>query len=677
MKHIFKIAKKFTISFILVIVLLAIQANLDLSLPDYTANIINVGIQQNGITESVPEYLSLETYSKMNDYLSDLSNYYELDNDRYILKNSQDSIKSPFMYVKLSELSGDKVPFSYEMYKQELTKYDETMINQMMKEFIKQEYTKLGISIEELQMSYIWNKGLKMLLIAFAIMACAISVGFIASRIGAKFAYLLREKVVKKIMSFSSSEFKEFSVASLITRSTNDIMQIQNMFVMLLRVLIYAPILGGGALLKVLGNSLNWVLALGIGLIIIVLLFLFIFAMPKFKILQKLLDDLNLVTRERLTGIEVIKAFASHDYEEKKFNKASLKLSNTILFVDRTMGLLMPTITLIMNGIAILIIWVGSQSVSLGTLQVGTLMAFITYSIQVIMSFLFIAALSIILPRAYISIKRISEILNKENSIKESPNSKTFTNTDGEIEFKNVSFTYPDADEPILKNISFKAQKGTTTAFIGSTGSGKSTLVQLIPRFFDVTKGSIIIDRENIKDVSLKELRDKIGYVPQKGMLFKGTIKENVLLGLDKDDDELVKTSCEVAQASEFINNFAEKYDYMISQGGSNVSGGQRQRLSIARAIAKDPEIYIFDDSFSALDAKTDKNLRIALKNHAKNATILIVAQKISSILDADQIIVLDKGTIVGKGTHKELLKSCKVYQEISSSQLKGGAIDA
>ena len=676
MKHILSIFKKFILGVLIIIVLLAIQANLDLKLPDYTASIINVGIQQSGITDDVPKYLSISTYDSLKEYLD--RDAYELKDNYYVLKNESvdDSIKRPFMYVKTMELSSKDSPMvDYNTYLSFLEKYDETMISQMNKEFIRSEYIKAGINVSDIQMSYIWNKGLYMLLIALVMMACAILVGLFASRIGAKFAYLLREKVVNKIMSFSNKEFKEFSVSSLITRSTNDIQQIQNMFVMVLRILIYAPIIGIGALLKVIHSPLNWVLALGIGLISLILIFLFIFAMPKFKMIQKLLDKLNLVTRERLTGIAVIKAFGTHEYEEKKFSKANNDLANTILFIDRTMGTLMPTITFIMNGLAILIIWVGARSVQLGTIQIGTLKAFITYSIQVIMSFIMLSMLSIILPRAYISIKRIAEVLNKDNSILENDNPLEFKNNDGTLEFKNVSFRYPDADEKILRDISFKVEKGTTTAFIGSTGSGKSTLIQLIPRFYDVTDGEIIIDGINVKDASIKELRDKIGYVPQKGMLFSGTIQDNVMLGCEKVDLKIVKKACEIAQASSFIDELDGKYKYEISEGGTNVSGGQRQRLAIARAIAKRTEILIFDDSFSALDAKTDANLRHALHENVKDVTILIVAQKISSILDADQIIVLDEGRIVGKGTHQELISSCKIYQEIASSQLKGDVI--
>ena len=508
--------------------------------------------------------------------------------------------------------------------------------------------------------------------IAALIMIVAISIGFIASRTAAKFAYLLRNKVVKKIMSFSNKEFTEFSTASLITRSTNDIQQIQMLFVMLLRIVVYSPILGIGALLKVMGNSMNWVIALAIGLIMLIVLILFTFAMPKFKLIQKLVDKLNLVSREILTGIPVIRAFSTEKHEEKRFDEANQELAKVNLFCNRVMGIMMPTMSFIMNGVAILIIWVGAKQVDLGTLQVGTLMAFITYTMQVIMSFLMLSMVSIALPRAWVSVKRIGEVLGKENSIQDPKEKEEFQKEKtGIVEFKDVYFRYPDAEEDVLEDINFTVTPGTTTAFIGSTGSGKSTLINLIPRFFDVTGGKILIDGTDIRKVSTYDLREKIGYVPQKGNLFSGTIRSNILFGAEDKSDENMKRAASIAQATEFILEKEEGYDSEISQGGTNVSGGQRQRLSIARAVATNPEIYIFDDSFSALDYKTDVNLRKALNEETTNATIFIVAQRISTIMHADQIIVLDKGNIVGKGTHEELLKTCEIYKEIALSQLK------
>lgn len=727
MKEIIKILKNFTVPIIFCIGLLIVQANIDLRLPDYTANIINIGIQENGIVYAYPEVISKDIYETIR-----LINDQEIVKNSYELKSKEDfedkeleemlqkyplleteslyfvkeltkeekeelekSMALDFMFVEMLKHNGESLKDTYpipegisvyeafkkmpqneqakivENYHNAMSAYDFSMINQMATEYVKEEYKTIGIELNDIQTSYIIKNGLIMLLLSLSMMLVAIGVGFLASRIATKFSYLLRNKVVSKIMSFSSKEFDQFSVASLITRSTNDIQQIQMLFVMSLRILIYAPILGFGALFKVIGNSMNWVLGLGIGLIFIIILFLFVFAMPKFRRIQKLVDRLNLVTRERLTGEPVIRAFGTSAHEEERFDKANKQLANVTQFCDRTMGIMMPTILFIMNGIAILIIWVGSKQIDLGTLQVGTLMAFITYSIQVIMSFLMISMMSIMLPRAWVSVKRIAEILNTKNSIQELENPIPFKDIKGVIEFKNVSFKYPDAEEEVLKNITFKTKPGTTTAFIGATGSGKSTLINLIPRFFDPTEGEIIVDGINIKEASIKSLRDKIGYVPQKGILFSGTIESNVLFGVDKKDENKMKKACEVAQATEFIKNLPKEYHYEISQGGTNVSGGQRQRLSIARAIAKNPEFYIFDDSFSALDFKTDANLRKALREFTQEATIFIVAQRISSIMHADQIIVLDDGKIVGKGTHQELLKSCKIYKEIALSQLK------
>lgn len=732
MKELFKILKNFTVPIILCVGLLIAQANIDLRLPDYTANIINVGIQENGIVYAYPEVMLEDTYEtillindkeivknsyelkKKEDFegkeLEEMEKKYPLlkTEPLYFVKDLTKNEKSElekalaidFMFVEMlkhnAENLKDKYPFEegvslfeafrkmpsneqakiVQTYREAMSAYDFSMINQMATEYVKEEYKEIGIMLSDIQTNYIIKNGLIMLLLSLTMMLVAIGVGFLASRIATKFSYLLRNKVVTKVMSFSSKEFDQFSVASLITRSTNDIQQIQMLFVMTLRILIYAPILGFGALFKVIGNSMNWVLGLGIGLIFILILFLFVVAMPKFRMIQKLVDRLNLVTRERLTGEPVIRAFGTSTHEEERFDKASQQLAKVTQFCDRTMGIMMPTILFIMNGIAILIIWVGSKQIELGTLQVGTLMAFITYSIQVIMSFLMISMMSIMLPRAWVSVKRISEILNTKNSIQELENPKSFKDIKGKIEFKNVSFKYPGAEEDVLKNITFETKPGTTTAFIGATGSGKSTLINLIPRFFDPTEGKIIVDGIDIKEARIKDLRDKIGYVPQKGILFSGTIESNVLFGLDKKDESRMKKACEIAQATEFIKNLPKEYHYEISQGGTNVSGGQRQRLSIARAIAKNPEFYIFDDSFSALDFKTDANLRKALREYTQDATIFIVAQRISSIMHADQIIVLEEGKIVGKGTHQELLKNCKIYKEIALSQLKESEIN-
>ncbi len=726
MKHIGSILKKFTIPILVIIALLFVQANGDLSLPDYTANIINIGIQEKGIDSSIPEYLRKETYETIiafSEKKEDIKTIYEkkslkelTDKDKKIFSNTpeelyvrkeltreeEDNLKEEISYLMmlvemveqensplLNQLKVPKIEgkSNLEIFnlleddvkkqilsnmKQEMKNYESSMLEQIAIESIKKEYEKIGINLDKFQMEYIFQNGFIMVGIAFLIMIVAIFIGYLASKTASKFAYLLRNKVVTKIMNFSNKEFDEFSTASLITRSTNDIQQIQMLFVMMLRIVVYSPILGIGALIKVMGNSMNWVIALAIGLIMVLLLILFSFAMPKFKLVQKLVDKLNLVSREILTGIPVIRAFSTEIHEEKRFDEANESLAKTNLFCNRVMGIMMPTMMFIMNGVSILIVWVGAKQIDLGTLQVGTLMAFITYTMQVIMSFLMLSMVSIMLPRAWVSVKRIAEVLNKENSINENPNPEQFQNEKkGIVEFKDVYFRYPDAEEDVLENISFQANPGTTTAFIGSTGSGKSTLINLIPRFFDVTGGKILVDGVDIRNVKIYDLREKIGYVPQKGNLFSGTIRSNILFGTNDQSNENMDKAARIAQAFDFILEKEKKFESEISQGGTNVSGGQRQRLSIARAIAKKPEIYIFDDSFSALDYKTDVNLRKALSEETKNATIFIVAQRISTILHADQIIVLDKGNIVGIGTHKELLKNCDIYREIALSQLK------
>lgn len=731
MRQIGKILKKFTFPIICVIALLWIQATCDLSLPDYTANIINIGIQEKGIDSVIPMVLRKDSYNtilSLTEQKDELQNIYEKKSWDDLTSKEQKKYEKKYPLIKSEELYYRKdlteeqeeklsneiatlIMFTSQLeqedsvlskqlnlpnipgknklkvfnaleqpikeqivkaFQEQLKKYESSMLNQVAIESVKVEYEKIGINLDDIQMEYIFHNGIIMISIAALIMVVAISIGFIASRTAAKFSFLLRNKVVEKIMSFSNKEFDEFSTASLITRSTNDIQQIQMLFVMLLRVVVYSPILGIGALLKVMGNSMNWVIALAIGLIILIVLFLFAFAMPKFKLVQKLVDKLNLVSREILTGIPVIRAFSNEHHEEKRFDESNKELVKTNLFCNRVMGIMMPTMMFIMNGVSILIIWVGAKQIDLGTLQVGTLMAFITYTMQVIMSFLMLSMISIVLPRAWVSVKRIGEVLGKENSIIECKNPENFDETKkGIVEFKDVYFRYPDAEEDVLEEINFTAKPGTTTAFIGSTGSGKSTLINLIPRFFDVTGGKILIDGVDIKNVDIHELRKKIGYVPQKGNLFSGTIRSNILFGTENTSEENMKRAAKIAQASEFIEELEQKYESEVSQGGTNVSGGQRQRLSIARAIATNPDIYIFDDSFSALDYKTDVNLRKALSEETANATIFIVAQRISTIMHADQIIVLDKGIMVGIGTHEELLEKCEVYKEIALSQLK------
>ncbi len=539
---------------------------------------------------------------------------------------------------------------------------------------IKTEYEDIGIDTKKLQNDYIFFAGLRMLGVALLSMACAVIIMLLSSRVAAKLGKILREKVFKKVLKFSSSEFREFGVASLITRNTNDIAQIQNLITMLFRVVIYAPIIGVGGFFKVLSNKANsmaWIIGLAIILIISIVMILFIIAMPKFKKLQSLIDKLNLVAREILTGLPVIRAFNKEKSEEERFDIANKDLMKVNIFVNRAMSIMMPALMFIMNGITLLIIWSGAKGVDQGTMQVGDMMAFIQYTMQIVMAFLMISMISIMLPRASVSAKRINEVLETKESIKDAKETKELNkDKKGYVEFKSVSFRYPDADSEILNDITFTAKPGEVTAIIGSTGSGKSTIVNLIPRFYDVTGGELLIDGVNIKDISLKTLRDIIGFVPQKGVLFSGTIESNIKYSDKNMSDERMIEAAKIAQAEEFISAKQEKYNSEISQGGTNVSGGQKQRLSIARAIAKEPEIFVFDDSFSALDFKTDVKLRTALSEKTKDKTVIIVAQRISTILNADQIIVLDDGKIVGIGKHEELMKNNETYKEIALSQL-------
>jgi len=524
------------------------------------------------------------------------------------------------------------------------------------------------------QSNYILITGIKMIGIAFLSMACAVAIMFLSSRVAANLGKTLREKVFKKVLQFTRKEFMDFSTASLITRTTNDVQQIQMLITMLFRTVVYAPIMGIGAFIRVLTNSNNsmaWVIGLAIICIIGIVLVLFIIAMPKFKKLQDLVDRLNLVSREILTGLPVIRAFNTEEKEEERFGCANTNLMRTNIFVNRTMSIMMPALMFVMNSVMLLIVWVGAGKVDEGIMQVGDIMAFIQYTMHIVISFLVISMISIMLPRAAVSAKRINEVLETEPSIKDKEKTKEFVeDKKGYVEFKNVSFRYPDADTEILEDITFTAKPGETTALIGSTGSGKSTVVNLIPRFYDVTGGELLISGVNIKDVPQKELRSRIGFVPQRGVLFSGTIESNIKYGNNTMSDEQMKKAAEIAQATDFIERKEKGFDSEIAQGGNNVSGGQKQRLSIARALAIDPEIIVFDDSFSALDFKTDSKLREELSKQTKGKTVIIVAQRISTILNADQIIVLDEGKIVGKGTHKELMQNCDEYKEIAMSQL-------
>ena len=524
------------------------------------------------------------------------------------------------------------------------------------------------------QSNYILITGIKMIGIALLSMSCAVGIMFLSSRVAANLGRTLREKVFKKVLSFTRKEFMEFSTASLITRTTNDVQQIQMLITMLFRTVVYAPIMGIGAFIRVLTNSNNsmaWVIGLAILCIIGIVLLLFIIAMPRFKKLQELVDRLNLVSREILTGLPVIRAFNTEKKEEQRFDDANTNLMKTNIFVNRTMSIMMPALMFVMNSVMLLIVWVGAGKVDEGIMQVGDIMAFIQYTMHIVISFLVISMISIMLPRAQVSARRINEVLETEASIKDREDVKEFKeDKKGYVEFKNVSFRYPDADTEILEDITFTAKPGETTALIGSTGSGKSTVVNLIPRFYDVTGGELLIDGVNIKDVAQKELRSRIGFVPQRGVLFSGTIESNIKYGKNSMSDDEMKKAAEIAQATDFIERKEKGFNSSIAQGGNNVSGGQKQRLSIARALAIDPEIIVFDDSFSALDFKTDSKLREELSKQTKGKTVIIVAQRISTILNADQIIVLDEGKIVGKGTHKELMKNCEEYKEIAMSQL-------
>ena len=562
---------------------------------------------------------------------------------------------------------------------QQMDSMQDSMIAQAAAGYIKDAYTHVGIDTDQSETTYILHTGAKMLALAFLGMAASILVGLLASRVGAGVGCRLRENVFRKVVGFSNAEFDKFSTASLITRSTNDIQQIQLLIVMILRMVLYAPIMAIGGIWKVFHTNvgMSWIIGLAVAVIIVIVGFLFLVVMPKFKLIQNQVDKLNLVSREILTGLSVIRAFGTQKYEEERFDDANKALTKTNLFVNRAMTFMMPLMMFVMNSIAVLIVWVGGHSINDGAMQVGDMMAFIQYTMQIIMAFLMICMLSVMLPRAAVSAGRVDEVLTSETLIHDPGNPSHIPEEGkGKIVFDHVSFRYPGAEEDVLHDISFTAEPGKTTAFIGSTGCGKSTLVNLIPRFYDVTDGKITIDGKDIRNVSQHELREKLGYVPQKAVLFSGDIASNILYGNPDGSEAEMTEAATIAQATEFIEQKKKKYKSTISQGGSNVSGGQKQRLSIARAIAKHPDIYIFDDSFSALDYKTDATLRAKLKEKTSESTVMIVAQRISTILHADQIIVLDDGQIVGKGTHKELLKSCEAYYQIASSQLSENELE-
>lgn len=702
MKQIFKTLSKYSLSIIVIIFLLIGQAMCDLALPDYTSKIVNIGIQQGGIENSVMEKMTKETYDKLL-LVSDeeiLNESYELKDDEYVLKHEKEGLEQTLnksialvqmmeteeVEKMLSEEIGFKVDdvFAFlsslneenrEAFLSEALKkidsFEDSMLSQMSIAFVKEEYQQLGIDTDKIQTDYMLSSGLKMLSIAFLAMFLTVATVFLSARVGAGFSRDLRSKVVNKTMTLSNKEFEEIGSSSLITRCTNDITQVQMFIVVMFRMVFYAPIIGFGALNKVSGNEMSWVIGVAVLAILSLVIILFSFALPKFKKIQMLIDKLNLVSRETLSGLPVIRAFSNEKHEEKRFDKANNDLTRVNIFVGRVMTIMMPTMTLIMNGVSVLIVWVGADKIDAGTMQVGTLIAFISYTMQIIMAFLMLSMMSFMLPRALVSMKRISEVLNTCITVKDKEKTLKFDeNKKGVIEFKDVYFRYPDAEEDVLRNISFKALPGTTTAFIGSTGSGKSTLINLIPRFFDVTGGKILVEGVDIRDVKMHDLRSKIGYVPQKGVLFTGTIESNIAFSPKKINEDEVLNASKISQSYEFISEKEKGFKEEISQGGSNVSGGQKQRLSIARAIALNPDIYIFDDSFSALDYKTDSTVRKNLNEKIKDSTVIIVTQRISTVLNADQIIVLDEGRMVGIGTHKELLKSCDIYKEIALSQL-------
>lgn len=709
-----KYLKKSAGSIVLIVGLLFLQAYCDLSLPDYTSKIINVGIQQKGIEDSVPDKIRTSTMENLQLFMEEeqrekVSDAYTLEEDTWVLdekitKDTRESLNDDFAKAMLmvsafgtdseqgqamlaqmglpegtdpmtvlAQLPEDVLEQIIAQAEEQIAEMPESIVTQAAVTFVASEYEALGMDMDSIQMHYLLVAGLQMLAMALIIMVSAICTTFISARVAGRLGHDLRNSIYRKVMSFSSSEYHRFSTASLITRSTNDVQQVQQVMAMMFRIVLYAPILGIGGVIKVLKTdaSMTWILGVAVALILVVMLVLFQVAMPKFTKLQKLIDRLNLVSREILTGIPVIRAFSREKHEEERFEKANVDLTKTNLFVNRVMTFMMPIMMLIMNGVSVLIIYNGSYAVDNGTMQVGNVMAFIQYAMQIIMSFLMITAISIMLPRANVAALRINEVLETEVSIQDPKDPKHPSEEEkGVVEFDHVSFAYPEAGENVLTDISFKAKKGQTIAVIGSTGSGKSTLINLIPRYYDVTQGCVKVDGVDVRDMTQKELRDKLGYVPQKGVLFSGTIDSNIRYGKPEISQEQVRKAAQVAQATEFIETKPQTYDSPVAQGGTNVSGGQKQRLSIARAIAKDPEIFIFDDSFSALDFKTDSQLRHALKEHTKDATTIIVAQRISTILGADQIIVLDDGHMAGIGTHKELMENCEVYQQIARSQL-------
>ena len=745
MLKLFKFLRKSVLSIIAVIILLVIQANCDLALPNYTSDIINTGIMKNGIDSSVPSVIRKTEFDRASLFMTEEEkaivlphyslfsekDYSEKEWSKYLKKypllkseelykwdgkeeagltdamgislmlvlnlegDSDTSIKTRQtlldniapgtdqkdveIFSILSKLPPEGLSKLVAGMREQTAAMPELMIIATSSAYVKAEYQVIGVDVGKIQTNYILYNGGLMLALALLGMLASILVTFIAARVAAKMGRDLRGNVFRKVLSFSNKEMDQFSTASLITRSTNDIQQVQMLMVWLIRIVIYSPILAFGGIVNVIRTeaSMSWILAVAVGAIFAMIAVLLLVAMPKFQLMQKLVDRINLVMREILSGLPVIRAFSTVEHEKARFEKANVDVTRNNLFVTRVMTFMMPILFLIMNFVSILIIWVAAKGIDKGTIQIGDMIAFIQYTMQIIMSFLMLTFISVMLPRASVAAKRIDEILKTNVSISD-PGTEEIANTTtkGLLEFKNVAFRYPNAEEDVLSEISFTAKPGETTAIIGSTGSGKSTLINLIPRFYDVTSGSITLDGTDIRRMNQKTLRGKLGYVPQKGVLFTGTIESNIKFGNNSADEEQVKKAARIAQAEEFIDARPEGYETEISEGGTNVSGGQKQRLSIARAIAKNPEVYIFDDSFSALDFKTDAKLRKTIKEELSESTIMIVAQRISTIMNAEQILVLDDGRIVGKGTHKELLRNCEVYQQIASSQLSKEELD-
>ena len=724
MIKILKYLKKSWAWIILILALLIVQAYCDLSLPQYTSDIVDTGIQQSGIDSCLPEQIRSSEMDKLTLFLEDsekdeLLSAYTADGDVYRLNeidkdtkaSLEELISDPILVVyslenlDMSASSGEEnmsdggaafmaqlsqLPEGMTVFdmlaaapieqriemKNNMTEkfadYGDSMTSQMSIAYVRSEYEALGIDLDKMQIDYLKTAGGKMIVLSLIMMLTSILCGYLAAKTAAQFGMDIRENVFRKVVSFSNAEMEKFSTASLITRSTNDIQQLQMVIVMLLRMVAYAPILGIGGVIKVINTKtgMGWIIGVAVGAVLALVIILMSVAMPKFKKMQTLVDKLNLVSREILTGLPVIRAFSREKYEEERFDKANTNLMQTQLFTNRVMTFMMPAMMMVMNCVTVLIVWCGGLGIDKGTMQVGDMMAFITYTMQIIMSFLMLTMISVMLPRAAVSANRINEVIETDVSISDKENASENAITEGRVCFDDVSFRYGDADADVLEHISFTAEPGQTTAVIGSTGSGKSTLINLIPRFFDVTSGKITVDGTDVRDMSQKHLRSKIGLVPQKGVLFSGTIATNLRFGNKNATDAEIAEAAEIAQATEFIESKPERYETPVAQGGTNVSGGQKQRLSIARAIAKKPKIYIFDDSFSALDFKTDAALRKALSEKLGDSTVLIVAQRISTIINAEKIIVLDDGKIAGIGTHKELMENCDVYRQIAYSQL-------